>query len=130
MTEEKRSSSWSDLFLRTVELGLGAAALTAETAQKVVNDLVGMGEVSKEEGATLMDKLVTLGHEQRAQMATMIEKATERAMTRMDLARRSEMEALRARVADLEQQVMGTSVKDEPITPIDRGKDDFYVDQE
>ncbi len=130
MAEEKRISSWSELFLRTVELGLGAATLTAETTQKMVNDLVGMGQVSKEEGATLIDKLIATGHEQREQMATMIEKATERALARMDLARRSEVEALRTRVAELERQVMGAPVDTEPITPIDKGMEDYNLDQE
>ena len=130
MAEEKRISSWNDLFLRTVELGLGAATLTAETAQKVVNDLIGTGQVTREEGATLIDKLISMGHEQREQMTSLVEKATERAMARMDLARRSEVEALRKRVAELERQVMGAPVDTEPLTPLDKGKEDFLLDQE
>lgn len=130
MAEEKRISSWSDLLLRTVELGLGAAALTAETTQKMVNDLVNLGQVSKEEGASLIDKLVATGHEQREQLAIMIEKATEQTMTRMDLARRSDLEALRQRVAELERQVMGAPVDSAPIAPIDQGKEDYLLDQE
>ncbi len=97
--------------MRTFELGLGAATLTAETAQKVVNDLIGQGEVSREEGANLIDKLIAMGHSQREQLSSMIDKATERALERMDLARRSDLEALRKRVAALEQQVLGQPVK-------------------
>jgi len=128
--DEKRISSWGELFLRTVELGIGAAALTADTAQRAVNELIGKGQVSKEEGATLIDRLLAMGHEQREQMSHMIERATENAMIRMDLARRSDLEALRQRVAALEMQVMGRSVSEEPITPISKGDQDFYVDQE
>ena len=128
--EERHITSWSELFLRTVELGLGVATLTAETAQKVVNDLIGKGKVSTEEGKSLVDRLLSMGHEQREMLAKMIDKATERAMVRMDLARRSDMEALRQRVAALEQQVLGRAVSEEPIQPISKGDEDYYVDQE
>lgn len=128
--EEKRISSWSELFLRTIEVGLGAATLTAETAQKIVNDLIGKGQVPKEEGTSMMDRLMAMGREQRNMLSDMIEKATERALTRMDLARRSDVEALRQRVAALELHVMGKPIRDEPITPISDGDSDYLVDQE
>lgn len=122
MTEERNQrpiSSWGDLFMRTVELGLGAATLTLDTAQRVVSDLIGRGQVSREEAPGLVDRLMALGREQREQLSEMIDRGVERAMIRMDLARRSDLEALHQRVADLEKAVMGyTTTSETPIPPI------------
>ncbi|MHB9130954.1 MAG: phasin family protein [Armatimonadota bacterium] len=113
-----RTTSWGDLLTQAMELGLGAASLTVETAQKVVNELVSRGQVSKDESAGLVDRLIAMGREQRETMTKTVEQATERAMIRMDLARRSDLEALRKRVSELEEAVLGHSKVSEPITPI------------
>ena len=121
MAEEhghKPISSWSELFAKTAEVGLGAATLTVEAAQKLVNELVGHGHVAKEEGESLVDKLMALGREQREQLTQMVNKGVEQTMIRMDLARRSDLEALRQRVTALETQVLGQCKSDGPITPI------------
>ncbi|HEY3379546.1 MAG TPA: hypothetical protein VGL77_18880 [Armatimonadota bacterium] len=119
MADEQRPiSSWNDVLTRSLELGLGAATLTVEAAQKMVNELVNRGQVSKEEGASLVDKLINAGREQRDQLADMIDKAAARTMVRMDLARRSDVDALRERVAELERVVLGHTHVDQPIAPM------------
>ena len=114
--DERKISSWGDLFVKTIELGLGAAALTAETAQKLVNDLVSRGQVTREEGSNLLDRLLTLGHEQREQIKEMVDKATERAMDRMDLARKSDVDELRKRL-DILEHIVQSHVGAAPPTP-------------
>lgn len=116
--EQRPISSWGDLFMRTLELGLGAATLTLDTAQKIAGDLVGRGQVTSAEGETLVDRLMAMGHEQRAQLNEMIEKATERAMERLDLARRSDLEALQLRVADLERAAVANTQAEAVISPV------------
>lgn len=117
--DDHKIATWGELLTRTVELGLGAATLTAETAQKVVNDLVNRGKVASEESSTLVDKLLAMGKEQREMLMDAVQKGSERAMVRMDLARRSDLEALRQRVAALELAVLGhTTITEAPITPI------------
>ena len=108
----ERRATWGDLFVKTVEIGLGAAMLTVETAQKVVDDLVRRGQVSQEERAGLVDRLIDMGHQQRVQFKEMIDRASEQTMSRMDVARRSDLDALRKRVAELEQVVLGHTVTD------------------
>jgi len=131
MTEESRSrrvSNWTELFERSIELGLGAAMLTAESAQRLVGDMVKHGEVTREESMSLMDRLVVLGREQREQLRDTIEKTTERVMERMNLARQDEVAALRQRIDDLERIVMGRAAAPPPSAPPEG--EDFEVDQE
>jgi len=108
MAEEQRGrqiSSWSELVMRTMELGIGAAILTADTAQHVVNDLVNRGHLAREESASMVDRLLEEGREQRAMLTEAIERSMKRALDQMDLARGSEVEALRKRVMELEMQM-------------------------
>lgn len=98
-------TSWSELLTRTMELGLGAASLTVETAQKVVKDLVHHGQVTEAEGESLVDRLLAMGREQRTQLEGLVNKGVEGAMERMDLARRSELASLHARVTELESML-------------------------
>ncbi len=122
--EERRIASWGDLLARTVELGLGAATLTAETAQRMVNDLITRGQVAREEGPGMVDRLLAVGHEQREMMREMVEKATERAMDRMDLARKSDVDALRKRVAELEVAVLGhTTGEENPLLVVEENEE-------
>ncbi|MHB9024454.1 MAG: phasin family protein [Armatimonadota bacterium] len=133
MTEERetnRGESWGDIFERMVELGLGAVTLTADTAQKVVSDLVARGKVAREESERLTNRLTEMGKEQRESLREMIDRGTERTMKRLDVARRSDVEALRQRIANLEQAVLGAPIPSEPIRMVDIEEEDFDTPRE
>lgn len=127
--KDKRVSSWTELFERSIELGLGAAMLTAESAQKLVNDMVNRGQVPREESTSMVDRLLTMGREQRDMLRDTIEKTTERMMTRMNMARQDEVDALRKRVDDLERIVLNRE-REIPLNPVPPEGEDYLLDQE
>jgi len=132
-TRGRRVANWRELFERSIELGLGAALLTAESAQRVVNDMVNRGEVAREESTSLVDRLIVVGREQREQLRDTIEKTTERALERMNVARRDEVAALRQRIDDLERIVMGKAAgvtPESPPPPMPAEDEDYLIDQE
>jgi len=132
-TRGRRVANWGELFERSIELGLGAALLTAESAQRVVNDMVNRGEVAREESTSLVDRLIVGGREQREQLRDTIEKTTERALERMNVARRDEVAALRQRIDDLERIVMGKAAgvtPESPPPPMPAEDEDYLIDQE
>ena len=132
MTEEqrgKRVSSWGELFERSIELGLGAAMLTAETAQKMVNDMVNRGQVAREESTGMVDRLLEMGREQREMLRETIDHSTERMVGRMNLARQDEVAELRRRVEELERVVLGKMPPSTPVSPPLEGEE-FEIDQE
>jgi polyhydroxyalkanoate synthesis regulator phasin len=133
MAEEsrgKRVANWGELFERSIELGLGAAMLTAESAQRIVNEMVNRGEVAREESTGLVDRLIVHGREQREQLRETIEKTTERLLERMNVARQDEVAELRQRIDDLESIVMGRAAGAAPPPPPPLEGEDFLVDQE
>jgi polyhydroxyalkanoate synthesis regulator phasin len=115
--EERRISSWGDLFVQTLELGLGAASLTAESAQRLVHDLVQRGKMNADESESMVDRLLSAGREQREAMRGMVDRAVDETLVRMDLARRSDLDALRRRVDDLEQHLSEHRVAGHKVPP-------------
>lgn len=123
----KRIASWSELLDRMAEVGMGAMALTAESAQKLANELVAQGKVAKEEGATLAERLLAMGRRQQEMMRESVDKAVDAAITRMHLVRETELDDLRRRITALEQAT-GCVPPPAPLPPVT--DEDFQVDQE
>jgi len=107
MAEEAKDTSWRDLLEKTVELGLGAAELTTEAARKLVDDLVKRGAVTSEDGRKLLADMLERGKAQKEKTDRYVASVVEKLLTRADLARRSALEALERRVAELEQRLSG-----------------------
>lgn len=104
MTDDTKIASWRELLEKTIELGLGAALLTRDTASKAMDDLVKRGAVSKEEGRKLVSHMMEQGKGQREKMEEFVSEAVERAVSKGNLARRSALEKLEERLAALEDK--------------------------
>lgn len=102
MAENERPASWSDLFAKTMELGLGALHLTKETGQRLVSELEERGQMSRQQATEFINRMREAGREQQRNIEDMINRAVEHALDRADVARRSEIAELRERIAALE----------------------------
>jgi polyhydroxyalkanoate synthesis regulator phasin len=108
MSGETKVTSWRELLEKTIELGLGAALLTKESATKLVDELVRRGEVSREESKKLVSEMLHKGRGQKEKMEDFIAGIVERSLAKADIARRSQIEELERRLADLERRVTGS----------------------
>jgi len=105
MSGETKVTSWRELLEKTIELGLGAALLTKESAGKLVDDLVKRGDVSREEGKKLVTDMLEKGKGQKKRMEDFVVEVVERALGKADIARRSQIEDLEKRIAELEDRL-------------------------
>lgn len=105
MSEKPKAASWSDMLEKTVELGLGAALLTKEHATKLIDDLVKRGAVRREEAGTLVSDMMEKGKAQKEKMESFVADVAERALARADVARRTTLEDLEKRIAELEKRI-------------------------
>ncbi len=105
MSGETKIGSWRELLDKTVELGLGAALLTRETATKLVDDLIQRGEVTKDEGKKMVTDMLEKGKHQKVKMEDFIAEIAQRVMDKADVARRSHIEALELRISQLEERL-------------------------
>ena len=101
MSGESKIGSWRELLEKTIEVGLGAALLTKESATKLVDELIQRGEVTKGESKKLIAEILDKGKQQKQRMEEFVGEVVQRAMDRADVARRSQIEELERRVDEL-----------------------------
>ncbi len=91
-----------DALRKLLLAGLGTLDLTEEKAKAVFNDLVTRGEMSEKDAKELVSSWAKRAAEQRGRLQEDIDQAVQRALSAMGIARRAEVEALKAKVEELE----------------------------
>ncbi|WP_078501353.1 phasin family protein [Paenibacillus selenitireducens] len=94
-----------DFFNRTIALGFGIAAESKEQIEKVVDELVKKGEVTRQESSEMIDELVKKGEETRQKFETVVQERVQAVVGERNWVPRSEYDALVQRVEKLEQQM-------------------------
>ncbi len=85
--------------------GLGTLDLTEEKARALFNDLVARGEMSEKEARELITGWTKKAGEQRLKFQQQIEEGVHKAVDSVGLVRRAELDALAAKLAELEKKV-------------------------
>ena len=84
--------------------GVGAVATTAETAKDVVENLVKKGEITVEQGKVLNEELKKNAREKmKEHVSVTVVKEYKDAMTAVDHMKEDELEALKAKIAEVEK---------------------------
>ena len=92
-----------DLVKKTLLTGVGVAALTKEKLEEIAKDFVEKGKMTEQEGRDLVDDLVTRSEESRAELMKQIEGKVKCILEKMDLAKKSEVDALKLKIEELQQ---------------------------
>ncbi len=85
--------------------GLGTFDLTEEKLKAVFDDLVARGEVSEKEARELISDWTKRAGEHRTKIQQQVDEAVRRALERLGVSRRADLEKLESRIADLERRV-------------------------
>ena len=117
MAQTSERMSLSDMLNRLVDLGVGAAVMTREAVERTVDEMVSRGEMSREEGKRLAKEMADKGEQQRSRMEQMMSSAMERLAERMDLAKRSELQMLQARLNQLESRLARLEMEEPGMMP-------------
>lgn len=112
----------SDFFKDAVKMGMGAVWLSRENLKKITDDLVEIGKVSKDEGDKLFREFEKSKDEYSQKINANVEKAVQKAMDSSGLAKKSDVDALRKRVAELENKLAAAKAKKKAKKPAARKK--------
>lgn len=93
-----------DLFKKTVLAGIGATVVTAEFIEKRLSEFVEKGKITRQEAAEMASKIAEEGKKEFEQARAELGDTLDEWMKKARLARQSDVEALAARVAALEQK--------------------------
>jgi polyhydroxyalkanoate synthesis regulator phasin len=94
-----------ELLEQSVLMGLGALALSRETAQHMVEEMVKRGQAQREEASELVEKLVKRGERERDALRKLIRAEVEDALKALNLPSRSELRAIERRLDALLQHL-------------------------
>ncbi len=93
--------------------GIGAAVLTKEKIEGIVRELIKQGEISKEEGIKLVKEVLQKGEEMQKTLEAKIEVGINKAMERLNIPTRKEIQELREKLEKLIKKVEGITKKKE-----------------
>ncbi len=95
----------SDAFSRYVEAATGLTKVTKATAEGIVRNLVEQGQLAASNPQELVEGLLERSQENRETLANIVRSETERAVRRMGLATRNDVERLQRQVGDLRRKL-------------------------
>ena len=94
-----------ELMKRAAMLGLGVASLTKDKVESLAEELITKGKMSEQEGARFVADIMKRSEESCQSLNTQIEKTIESAVGKMNLARTSDLDALKLEIADLKREI-------------------------
>ncbi len=94
-----------ELLKRTLLAGIGAAALTKEKIEGLVDELVKKGEIASKEGPKLVKELLEKSQEAKRELEEKVDEATQKALQKMKIATKADIDELKAKLEELEGRV-------------------------
>lgn len=102
-----KMSDINEMFQRVMLLGIGAASLTREKVEELVNDLVEKGRITAEEGRQLLDETTDKARKEGLNIKEMASDTYLDALRAMNVATRESVEEIERRLDVLEAKVYG-----------------------
>ncbi len=94
-----------DLLKKAIYTGIGLAAFTKDKAEELVQELTSQAKLSEHEGKELVDSLLKQSEEARIEFQSRIDQAVSSALSRLNLATKDEVAALKAKIEELSTKV-------------------------
>jgi len=92
-----------DVIKNTMLMGLGMAAMTKDTIEKMARDVADNAKLSTEKGREFVDDVMKRAEQAKADMEANVSRLVNDNLKRVDIASKSDIDALKARIDRLEQ---------------------------
>lgn len=94
-----------DTIKKGMALGLGLAVASKEQAQKMMDDLVKKGEMTRQESKEFMNDALKKGEEKQTEMDSMMHERMAKMLSDLNVATKEEVKRLEHRIVELENQL-------------------------
>ena len=94
-----------DLVKKALLTGVGVATLTKDKIEEVAKDFIEKGKMTEKEGRVFVDDLVSRSEESRVEFQEQIESRVQKILEKMDLAKKSEVDALKLEIEKLREEL-------------------------
>ncbi len=96
-----------DLVKKAMFTGIGVMSLTKEKIEDIAGEFVAKGKLSEQEGKKLVNDLLERSEESKGELKKQIEAVVKSTVAKMDIATKSDMEALKSDLAGLRDSLKG-----------------------
>ena len=104
-TPTQEAAGLRDVIERTLLVGLGAAALTKDRAQKVVDEFVRRGQLSAEEGRDMVEGLASRSRDEARSVLKSADSSVQTVFRELGIASRREVEDIDFRLRQIEHRL-------------------------
>ena len=94
-----------DLLKKAVLTGIGVASLTKEKIEEVSRDFIDKGKLSEKEGEKFVEEMLSRADESKQSLKKQTECVVEATLEKMQLARASDIEQLKAEIGKLRNEI-------------------------
>lgn len=94
-----------DLIRKTILAGIGAATLTKEKVEGLVDELIQRGEVASEERPKVVQELLTKAEEAKKEWQEKVEQAVKDTVKRLGIPAKADLDALDRKMDELAAKV-------------------------
>lgn len=94
-----------ELIKKAMFTGIGVAALTKDKVEELAGEFVEQGKLSEAEGKKLVDEIMDRSKESQEELNQKIETMVQAAVAKLDIAKASEIEALKEEIRELRSTV-------------------------
>lgn len=94
-----------ELIKKAILTGMGMASLTKEKIDELARELIEKGKLSEQEGEKFLQEMRKRAEESKEALKTQTDKVVEATLSRMQLARVSDLEKLQTEIASLRKEI-------------------------
>ena len=90
---------------KILELGIGTVVFTKEKVEQAIKTLEKKGEIGKKEAEKLIKELTRKGKEVKKEFQQKVEEAVEKALKKMNIPTRKEIEEIKKELEELKKKI-------------------------
>lgn len=94
-----------ELLEKSILMTVGAAALTAEKAQSIINELIEKGKVSKDEGKTMFEELMERAKKEGQDVRGKIDQGLQRSVRELGVATKDDINEINKHLREIEKRI-------------------------
>jgi polyhydroxyalkanoate synthesis regulator phasin len=93
-----------DFIKKAMFTGIGLASITKDKVEEVAKEFVEQGNLTEKEGRKLVKDMMDYSEKSRGELEGQIEKYVEKALSKLDLARKRDIDELEGKILELQKK--------------------------
>jgi len=94
-----------DLLKKSMLAGLGLVVVSKDKIEESIRELIEKGNISEQEGKKLVQEMIGNAEKAKGDFEKMVDKYVDKALSRMDIVKKSDLQELQDSIADIQQRL-------------------------